>query len=65
MTSGVRLGTPAGTTRGFGIGEFQEIGALIVEVLDALSEKNAEADPAVETAVRGKVKTLVGRFPIY
>jgi glycine hydroxymethyltransferase len=65
VTSGVRLGTPAGTTRGFGIGEFQEIGELIVEVLDALSEKNAEADPAVEAAVRAKVKTLVGRFPIY
>src|SRR5262249_28494006 len=60
VTSGVRLGTPAGTTRGFGIGEFQEIGELIVEVLDALSEKNAEADPAVEAAVRAKVKTLVG-----
>src|SRR6202048_1689743 len=65
VTSGVRLGTPAGTTRGFGIGEFQEIGELIVEVLDALSSKGVEADASVEAAVRAKVKQLVGRFPIY
>jgi glycine hydroxymethyltransferase len=65
ITSGVRLGTPAGTTRGFGIGEFQEIGDLIVEVLDVLSKKGVEADPPVEAAVREKVKKLVGRFPIY
>jgi glycine hydroxymethyltransferase len=65
VTSGVRLGTPAGTTRGFGIGEFQEIGELIVEVLDALSSKGVEADASVEAAVRAKVKPLVGRFPIY
>src|SRR5437764_12591795 len=44
VTSGIRLGTPAGTTRGFGIGEFQEVGELIVEVLDVLSQKNAETD---------------------
>jgi glycine hydroxymethyltransferase len=65
VTSGVRLGTPAGTTRGFGVGEFQEIGELIVEVLDALSHKGVDADPAVEAAVREKVKQLVARFPIY
>src|SRR5271165_6627710 len=65
VTSGIRLGTPAGTTRGFGIGEFQEIGELIVEVLDVLSQKKVEADAAVETAVREKVKRLVTRFPIY
>jgi glycine hydroxymethyltransferase len=65
VTSGVRLGTPAGTTRGFGISEFEEIGRLIVEVLDALSQKRVEADPAVEAAVREKVKKLVRRFPIY
>jgi glycine hydroxymethyltransferase len=65
VTSGVRLGTPAGTTRGFGIGEFQEIGDLIVEVLDVLSQKRVEADPPVEAAVREKVKKLVCRFPIY
>jgi glycine hydroxymethyltransferase len=65
VTSGVRLGTPAGTTRGFGIGEFQEIGGLIVEVLDALSRKEVDADAAVEASVREKVRKLVGRFPIY
>jgi glycine hydroxymethyltransferase len=65
VTSGIRLGTPAGTTRGFGIGEFQEIGDLIVEVLDVLSQKKVEADAAVETTVREKVKRLVSRFPIY
>src|SRR6476646_10844561 len=65
VTSGVRLGTPAGTTRGFGIAEFREVGDLIVEVLDALSSKGVEADASVEAAVRAKVKQLVGRFPIY
>jgi glycine hydroxymethyltransferase len=65
VTSGVRLGTPAGTTRGFGIGEFQEIGGLIVEVLDALSRKEVDADAAVEASVREKVRKLVSRFPIY
>jgi glycine hydroxymethyltransferase len=65
VTSGVRLGTPAGTTRGFGIAEFRQIGEMIVEVLDALSQKGADEDPVVEGAVRGKVKALVSRFPIY
>src|SRR5204862_1172024 len=65
VTSGVRLGTPAGTTRGFGIAEFQEIGELIVEVLDVLSQKGVEEDSLVEASVRERVKTLVRRFPIY
>jgi len=65
VTSGIRLGTPAGTTRGFGIAEFRQVGELIVEVLDALSQKGVEADAAAESAVRDKVKRLVGRFPIY
>ena len=65
VTSGIRLGTPACTTRGFGIAEFQEVGALIVEVLDVLSQKGVDADSLVEAAVREKVKKLVGRFPIY
>src|SRR6187455_1333914 len=65
VTSGVRLGTPAGTSRGFGVAEFQHIGELIAEVLDALSAKGAEADEAAEAAVRQKVKALVSRFPIY
>jgi glycine hydroxymethyltransferase len=65
ITSGVRLGTPAGTTRGFGIAEFRQIGEMIAEVLDVLSQKQAEEDSLVETAVRDKVKTLLSRFPIY
>jgi glycine hydroxymethyltransferase len=65
VTSGVRLGTPAGTTRGFGVAEFRQIGDMIVEVLDVLSQKGVEEDSLVEAAVRDKVKALVTRFPIY
>jgi glycine hydroxymethyltransferase len=65
VTSGIRLGTPAGTTRGFGIAEFRQVGELISEVLDALSQTGAEEDSRVEAAVRDKVKRLVARFPIY
>ncbi|MGU3494002.1 serine hydroxymethyltransferase [Xanthobacteraceae bacterium A53D] len=65
ITSGVRLGTPAGTTRGFGVAEFQQIGDMIAEVLDVLSQKGVAEDSLVEEAVRGKVKTLLDRFPIY
>ena len=67
VTSGVRLGTPAGTTRGFGIKEFEEIGQLIGDVLDGLS-KNPEdvtANAAVEAATKLKVRALTDRFPIY
>jgi glycine hydroxymethyltransferase len=65
VTSGVRLGTPAGTTRGFGIAEFRHIGELIAEVLDVLSQKESDEDSLVEAAVREKVKKLIGKFPIY
>jgi len=65
ITSGIRLGTPAGTTRGFGVAEFKQVGAMIAEVLDVLSQKQAEEDSLVEAAVRDKVKVLVDRFPIY
>src|SRR4051794_21499865 len=65
VTSGVRLGTPAGTTRGFGIAEFRQVGELIAEVLDVLSQKAAEEDSLVEGTVRERVKALAGRFPIY
>src|SRR5690242_8935596 len=65
ITSGIRLGSPAGTTRGFGVAEFRQVGEMIAEVLDALSKKGAEADDGTEAAVRDKVKRLVARFPIY
>ncbi len=66
VTSGIRLGTPAGTTRGFGPQEFREIGKLIVEVVDGLVNKNhEEGDPAVEASVRDRVGELCRRFPIY
>jgi glycine hydroxymethyltransferase len=65
VTSGVRLGTPAGTTRGFGISEFRQVGDMIAEVLDALAQNGADEDTLAEAAVREKVKRLVGRFPIY
>ncbi|MBX9774996.1 MAG: serine hydroxymethyltransferase [Xanthobacteraceae bacterium] len=65
VTSGVRLGTPAGTTRGFGIAEFKEVGEMISEVLDVLSQKGAEEDALIEGTVRERVKALVKRFPIY
>jgi len=66
VTSGIRLGTPAGTTRGFGAAEFREIGKLIVEVVDGLANKNhEEGDPAAEQRVRERVTALCRRFPIY
>ncbi|MOA14959.1 Serine hydroxymethyltransferase 1 [compost metagenome] len=66
VTSGVRLGTPAGTTRGFKEAEFREIGKLIVEVLDGLKVANSdEGNAAVEAAVREKVVGLTDRFPMY
>ena len=65
ITSGIRLGTPACTTRGFGIAEFRQVGEMVVEVIDVLSQKNVEEDSLVEAAVREKVKSLLARFPIY
>jgi glycine hydroxymethyltransferase len=64
-TSGIRVGSPAGTTRGFGIGEFEQIGDMIADVLDALAAKGEHGDPAVEADVRARVRTLCERFPIY
>ncbi|HJR55883.1 MAG TPA: serine hydroxymethyltransferase [Rhizomicrobium sp.] len=64
ITSGIRLGTPAGTTRGFGTAEFREIGKLIVEVVDAVA-KNEEGDAQVEQSVARRVGDLCARFPIY
>ena len=65
ITSGIRLGSPAATTRGFGAAEFKQVGEMIVEVLDVLSQKGVDEDSFVEAAVREKVKTLLHRFPIY
>src|SRR5207237_7781446 len=64
ITSGIRLGTPAGTTRGFGTGEFREIGKLIVEVVDAVA-KNEAGDGQVEQSVARRVGELCRRFPVY
>jgi glycine hydroxymethyltransferase len=64
VTSGIRLGTPAATTRGFGVAEFQEVGRMIGEVLDGLSKSNG-ANELVEQAVGARAKALCARFPIY
>lgn len=66
VTSGIRLGTPAATTRGFGEAEFTKIGELISEVLDGLKKANSdEENTAVESHVRDQVKELTERFPLY
>jgi glycine hydroxymethyltransferase len=65
ITSGVRLGSPAGTTRGFGPAEFKEIAKLIVEVVEAVAKHGEEGDAAVEESVRSRVAELCRRFPIY
>ncbi|BDB29849.1 serine hydroxymethyltransferase (plasmid) [Cupriavidus sp. P-10] len=64
ITSGIRLGAPAATTRGFGVAEFREIGRLILEVFEAL-RANPEGDPATEQRVRREIFALCDRFPIY
>ena len=64
-TSGIRVGSPAGTTRGFGIKEFRDIADMIADVLDGLRHKGEGGDPAVEADVRARVRALCERFPIY
>ncbi len=65
ITSGIRLGTPAGTTRGFGEAEFKRVGQLIAQVVDGLATNGPTGNGDVETAVREEVLALTGRFPIY
>ncbi|MGF1457116.1 MAG: serine hydroxymethyltransferase [Alphaproteobacteria bacterium] len=65
VTSGIRVGTPAGTTRGFGVMEFQTVGHYIAEVLDGLKANGPDGNNALEKAVAAKVKDLCSRFPIY
>jgi glycine hydroxymethyltransferase len=65
VTSGVRLGTPAGTTRGFGESEFRTIGELIVEVVDGLAANGEAGNGEVEAGVKERVKALCDRFPVY
>ena len=65
VTSGIRLGTPAGTTRGFGVAEFREVGKLIVEVLDGLAKNGDVGDAQIENAVKERAIALCNRFPIY
>jgi glycine hydroxymethyltransferase len=65
VTSGVRLGAPAATSRGFGVGEFRQVGELIAQTLDGLAANGDAANAAVEEAVRAKVSELTRRFPIY
>ncbi len=65
VTSGIRLGTPAGTTRGFGEDEFRQIADMIVEVVDGLAANGEENNAAVEEAVKAKVSALCAKFPLY
>jgi glycine hydroxymethyltransferase len=65
ITSGIRLGSPAGTTRGFGPAEFKQVGKLIVEVVDAIAQKGEAGTGDVEVSVRQRVNDLCKRFPIY
>ncbi|MEZ5892119.1 MAG: serine hydroxymethyltransferase [Parvularculaceae bacterium] len=65
ITSGIRVGSPACTTRGFGVAEFAEVGSMMAEVLDALAASGGEANAAVEASVMKRVRALTARFPIY
>ena len=64
-TSGIRVGSPAGTTRGFGIREFRDIADMVADVLEGVRANGEAGDPAVEAQVKGRVRELCARFPIY
>ena len=64
VTSGIRLGTPAATSRGFGVAEFEKVGQMICDVLEVLHQ-NPDGDAMVEARVRGEVEALLAQFPIY
>ena len=64
-TSGIRVGSPAGTTRGFGLAEFAAIGEMVADVLDGLAKNGEAGNAAVEAEVNGRVRALCARFPIY
>ncbi len=65
VTSGVRLGTPAATTRGFGAAEFKQVGEMIAEVLNGVAQAGGSEAPLVEAAVKERVVALTAKFPIY
>ncbi len=65
VTSGVRLGTPAGSSRGFGVEEFRQIGSMIVEVLDGLKANGPDGNGAIEEKVKAQAIALCAKFPIY
>ena len=65
VTSGIRLGTPAGTTRGFGEAEFRQIADWIVEVVDGIAANGADGNEAVEAKVRAEIEVLCNKFPLY
>jgi glycine hydroxymethyltransferase len=65
VTSGIRVGTPACTTRGFGVAEFKQVGELMAEVLNAVAQSSEGKAPLVEASVKDRVRALTDRFPIY
>jgi glycine hydroxymethyltransferase len=65
VTSGIRLGSPACTTRGFGVAEFKRVGELIVEVLDGLAKNGEGGNGSVEGEVKQRAHDLTRRFPVY
>jgi glycine hydroxymethyltransferase len=65
ITSGIRLGSPAATSRGFGTEEFREVGRMIGDVLDGLARSNGEGTETVEREVKARVQAMCARFPIY